>query len=145
MQAVQSSSAQQGNPKQNAKHGQQRKTETVSCLFVFFLPFRLPCLSTISYVLAGPVDIVDTVWIGISIVKKKESWFRRTTIHGGCNWPWSYFMNQHAFMSLIPNKLNSKAYKKALTVALFFYSMLELFSGTLLPWLAQQRFQLHII
>ena len=59
--AVQSSSAQQGNPKQKAKHGQQSKTGTVSCLFLLVLPSLFPCLSTMLYVLAGPVDIVDTV------------------------------------------------------------------------------------
>ena len=59
--AVQSSSAQQGNPKQKAKHGQQSKTGTASCLFLISLPSLFPCLSTISSVLAGPVDIVDTV------------------------------------------------------------------------------------
>lgn len=66
--AVQSSSAQQRHPKQKAKHGQQSKTGTVSCLFLLFLRSLFPCLSTISTVLAGPVDIVDTVWIGISMI-----------------------------------------------------------------------------
>ena len=71
--AVQSSSAQQGNPKHKAKHGQQRKTGTVSCFCLSFLPSLYPCLSTTpSNVLAGPVDIVDTVWMGILINRNKN-------------------------------------------------------------------------